>query len=128
VRAALALLGLLLAACSGGPVAGRSVAIDGGTFSYRAEPSRDFGGTDKVDWNVHTAQVYVRYAGTKLENGTVQLTLLDASGVVVLHQTLAPGDAPIPAPSSQGKVGPWTVRLDYDNATGVVGFTAFESQ
>ena len=118
----------LAAGCSGGSVAGRSVNIDGGTFTYRAEPSQDFGGTDKLAWDVHTAQVYVRYAGTKLEKGTVQLTLLDASGVVVLHQTLAPGDGPTPGPSSQGKVGPWTVRLDYDNANGAVGFTAAESQ
>lgn len=121
---------LLLCAggCSGGSVAGRSVTIDGGTLAYRAAPSQDYGGTDKLDWDVHTAQVYVRYGGTKLDHGTVQLTFLDASGVVVLHQTLAPGDAPAPAASSQGKLGPWTVRLDYDNADGVVAFTAADGQ
>ena len=123
-RAGLGLaVALLLAGCDGGPPPGRQVTATSTGLSYQVKLAR-FDGTDTFDWNVDAEQAYVRYDGTSLTHGTVQLTFLDAAGAVVLRTPIATGAAPQSGPTSQGKAGPWTVRLDFSDAEGNLAFTA----
>ncbi|MBS2032364.1 MAG: hypothetical protein JST54_30975 [Deltaproteobacteria bacterium] len=114
---------LALAGCDGSPPPGRQVSVSATGMTYEAQP-QSFDGTDKLTWDVDVESAYVRYDGTALTQGTVQVTFLDAAGAVVLHTSIAAGPAPASGPTNQGKPGPWTVRLDYSNASGTVAFSA----
>jgi len=121
---ALVLATVALTSCDGSPPPGRQFAVSATGMTYEAQPD-SFDGTDKLTWDVDVESAYVRYDGTALTHGTVQVTFLDAAGAVVLHTSIAAGQgAPQSSPTNQGKAGPWTIRLDYNSATGTVAFNA----
>ena len=113
-----------LCACGGGPPPGRVVQTDGGVLSYLAQLNQ-FDGTDQFSWNVQTAQAYVRFDGTALTHGSVNVTGLDAAGAKVLAgQPVGSGPAPASSSTASGVPGLWSVRLDFTDATGTLAFRA----
>jgi hypothetical protein len=109
-------------ACEGAPP-GRMLDTDAGGLSYQAQ-LQGFDGTDQLEWNVSTQQAYVRFDGTALTHGSVQVTFADATDSVVLPVAVSAGPPPASTATGQGQPGTWTVRLDFTDATGTLRFTA----
>ena len=101
-----------------GPVPGRQLTIAGSALTYTAQPD-GYSGSDQFSWTVTSSEAVIRYDGSALSAGSVQVTILDNAGQVVLDQTVG-NPLPPDGPTQAGQVGQWQVRLDYRGATGTL--------
>jgi len=111
-----------LGACGIGAPPGRVLDLDGGGMSYTVELQR-FDGTDEFTWSPSAESAYVRFDGTELTHGSVQVTFVNADGERFFQQAVGVGPQPPSRATGQGH-GPWAVRLDFTDATGTLAFSA----
>lgn len=79
-----------------------------------------FTGTDTLDWG-NGAQALVRWSGTKLEQGTVSLSVSDSGGNVQYQQVARPGSTPRDDTTNESEPNrSWKLVLTFEDASGVV--------
>lgn len=119
-----ALAGCMGAAdCTGQQGAGGQSGVCNGTdsFSYGGQMSSETD-TETYTWENTNEQARVTWGGQG-SSGSVTVSIEDASGQQVYHQSFSGGQSGSSTVTDAGEPGDWTIRIRFSGFTGQMGLT-----
>jgi hypothetical protein len=111
------------------PSTGRTATPGTNDITVTSSPSGD-NCSDEINWTTSSPSAVVRFDGTSLKKGSVQLEILDGAGNIVENASISSSvqASSLNGSTRGGTAGQWLLRLDYSNATGTLNFTVTGSQ